>query len=217
MKGRAMIAAPHLAVAGVRRRRSAWTRFLLLVATALSPICALAVTPSVTPAQWTALEGTHWIADGKDSAPRVVYLFTDPNCPFCNKLWSDARPWVASGKVQIRHVVVGILTPTSNGKAATLLNASDPARALADYEQGQSFSTARMIASGKVHALDAGVLQPLASIPPKIQETLDANKSLMLSLGLEATPAVVWKDGDGRLQVMQGVAPGDESRVFGPR
>ena len=65
---------------------------------------------------WRQLEASHWIADGRDGA-RVVYVFTDPNCPYCNKLWSEARPRVAAGKIQLRHVIVGILTPTRPGKA----------------------------------------------------------------------------------------------------
>ena len=69
-----------------------------------------------------------WIADGRESAPRTV--FTDPNCPYCNKLWADARPCVDAGKRQLRHVMVGILTPTSAGKAAALLGAKDPAAAM---------------------------------------------------------------------------------------
>ncbi len=89
--------------------------------------------------------------------------------------------------------------------------------ALADYEKGQSLSTAQMIASGKVHPLDAQTLHPLESVPSRIQARLDANRSLMLSLGLDATPAVVWQDDNGRLQILQGISPQDESRLFGPR
>ena len=196
--------------------RLSWRRLLAIACLFFAPTFACAA-PAVTATQWQALEGSHWIADGRASAPRTIYMFTDPNCPYCNKLWTDARPWVESGKVQIRHLVVGILTPTSNGKAATLLDAKSPAMALADYEKGQSLSTARMIAGGKVRALDSDALETLASIPAKIQNTLDANKALMLTLGLTATPAVVWQDEQGGLRILQGIAPDDESRLFGPR
>jgi thiol:disulfide interchange protein DsbG len=197
--------------------RFSWRRLLAAACLVAAPAFASAAPTTVTATQWKALEASHWLEDGRASAPRTIYMFTDPNCPYCNKLWTDARPWVEAGKVQIRHLVVGILTPTSNGKAATLLNGPNPAKALAEYEKGQSFSTAQMIASGKVHALNAEVLQPLAPVPPRIQSTLDANKNLMLSLGLEATPAVVWRDERGQFQILQGIAPEDESRVFGPR
>ncbi len=30
---------------------------------------------------WARMEKSTWISDGRDDAPRVVYLFDDPNCP----------------------------------------------------------------------------------------------------------------------------------------
>jgi thiol:disulfide interchange protein DsbG len=47
----------------------------------------------------TLLQNSSWIADGSIGARRVVYVFTDPNCPYCNKFWAEARPWVQAGKV----------------------------------------------------------------------------------------------------------------------
>ena len=110
---------------------------------------------------WRQLETSHWIADGRTGA-RVVYVFTDLNCPYCNKLWSDARPWVNSGKVQLRHVIVGILTPTSPGKAAALLADKDPSATLAAYEGQNAFTVATALASGRPRPLADGMQQPLA-------------------------------------------------------
>lgn len=64
---------------------------------------------------WAKMEKTAWIADGKADAPRKVYLFSDPNCPYCNMFWEQARPWVESGKVQLRHIMVGIIREDSPG------------------------------------------------------------------------------------------------------
>jgi len=47
---------------------------------------------------WKTLEKSTWIQDGKPDAPRVVYVFSDPNCPYCYKFWQAARPWVESGR-----------------------------------------------------------------------------------------------------------------------
>jgi thiol:disulfide interchange protein DsbG len=58
---------------------------------------------------WAKFETSNWIGDGKKDAPRVVYLFSDPNCPYCNMFWEQARPWVKAGKVQLRHIMVGII------------------------------------------------------------------------------------------------------------
>ena len=83
---------------------------------------------------WQRLSNT-WIADGAaGEAPRVIYMFSDPNCPFCNMFWKQARPWVEAGDVQLRHVMVGMLRPDSAGKAAALLAAKDPEAALNEHE-----------------------------------------------------------------------------------
>jgi len=151
---------------------------------------------------WKQLEKSTWIADGSNNAPRVVYTFTDPNCPYCNKFWNDARPWVTTGKVQLRHVIVAILTPTSAGKAAALLSARDPQAALTRHEQQ--------------HA--SGGVKPLDRISATVRAQLDANQNLMQQLGSSATPTIFYKDASGNLQKIQG-APSAEmlSKILGPR
>lgn len=166
---------------------------------------------------WKQIESSHWIADGEPKAPRTVYVFTDPNCPYCNKFWTDARPWVGNGKVVLRHVMVGILTPTSSAKAAALLTAKNPSAALAAYERGHSTENAKTLASGRPKPLDDDGLKPLASIPAAIQAQLDANEKLMAAMGLQATPAVVWRDQAGTVQMRTGAPEGVLAEIFGPR
>jgi thiol:disulfide interchange protein DsbG len=168
-------------------------------------------------ARWDRLGQAHWLKDGRDDAARTVYVFTDPNCPYCTKLWSDARPWVDGGRVQLRHIVVGVLTPSSPGKAAALLGDKAPAAALDAYERAHAFTVATRIASGHPHALDDAGLQPLAVIPPALAAELAANESLMTSLGIQGTPGVVWLDDRGVLHAQSGIAPGQLARVLGPR
>lgn len=151
---------------------------------------------------WNRLEKSTWIADGSKSAARVVYVFTDPNCPYCNKFWNDARPWIKTGKVQLRHVIVAILTDTSAGKAAALLTARDPQAALTEHERDRA---------------DGGV-KPLAQISATVRARLDANQKLMEQLGSSATPTIFYKDADGKLQKREG-APSAEmlTEILGPR
>lgn len=151
---------------------------------------------------WKQLEKSAWIADGSNNAPRVIYTFTDPNCPYCNKFWNDARPWVKAGKVQLRHVIVAILTDTSAGKAAALLSAKDPQVALTQHEQQ--------------HA--SGGVKPLSQISATVRTQLDANQKLMQQLGASATPTIFYKDASGNLQKIQG-APSAEmlTKILGPR
>ena len=172
---------------------------------------------AMTEGAWSKLESSHWIEDGKKDAPRTVYVFTDPNCPYCNKFWADARPWVDSGKVVLRHVMVGILTPTSAGKAAALLAAKDPAAALSAYERGHMEQNGKSIASGRVRPLADAGLKPLEDIPADIERKLTANHRLMASLGLQATPAMVWRDANGAVQMRTGAPPSEIPAILGPR
>ncbi|MBT9569441.1 MAG: thiol:disulfide interchange protein DsbG [Thiobacillus sp.] len=165
------------------------------------PLEKLVMKP-MTDRVWKDLEKSTWVTDGKSTAPRVVYAFTDPNCPYCNKFWNDARPWVTSGKVQVRHIMVGILGPTSPGKAAAILAAKDPQAALAQHE--------------KNHA--QGGIKPLGQIPAKTRAQLAANEKLMQAVGAQATPTILYKDASGNLQKMQGAPSGEMlTRILGPR
>ena len=151
---------------------------------------------------WAKMEASNWIADGNKDAPRTVYLFSDPNCPYCNMFWEQARPWVKAGKVQLRHIMVGIIREDSPGKSAALLAAKEPEKALADHEK-----------AGK-----ASPLKPLKEIPPAIQAKLDANQALMDELELSATPAIFYLDDKGELQQQQGAPSPDKLvKILGPK
>jgi thiol:disulfide interchange protein DsbG len=147
------------------------------------------------------LEATSWVLDGKKDATRIVYVFTDPNCPYCHKFWEQARPWVSAGKVQLRHVMVGILRETSPGKAAAILSAADPSAALAEHEKN----------------MRAGGIKPLEPIPTDEQVALLANQSLMAELGMQATPAIFYEDPEGLLRAKMGApADNDLESILGP-
>jgi thiol:disulfide interchange protein DsbG len=167
---------------------------------------------------WAQLGQSRWIADGRDDAPRKVYVFTDPNCPFCAKFWADARTWVDAGKVQLRHVIVGILTPSSAGRAAALLAAPDPVAALATHEQAHAGPTQQALAAGgRPRPLGEAGVKPLFSVPAAVKAQLDANAMLMTAYGLQATPAVVWLNDKGQAQARQGIPDSALSTVLGPR
>jgi thiol:disulfide interchange protein DsbG len=166
---------------------------------------------------WNRLAASSWIADGQAKAPRTVYVFTDPNCPYCNKFWMDARPWVDSGKVQLRHVIVGVLTPSSPAKAAALLNDKNPSQLLFNYERSHAGATKLAVASGRVRPLDDAGLKPLEKVPTAVQARIAANERLMNELGLQATPAVAFQDDKGQLQTLTGIPPSELTRVLGQR
>ncbi|MCT4703830.1 thiol:disulfide interchange protein DsbG [Enterobacteriaceae bacterium H20N1] len=143
---------------------------------------------------WQKLEKNRWIAAGKADAPHIVYAFADPYCPYCTQFWQKAQPWLKSGKVQLRVLMVGMLRPDSAQKAAAIMMAKDPAKTLADYENSQ----------GKME------LAVPAAITPQITEALKSNLALMDELGGSATPSIYYLNKEGRLQQHQGL-PDDEA------
>ncbi len=137
---------------------------------------------------WQALGSSNWISDGDEDAKRVIYTFTDPNCPYCKKFWQQARPWVEAGKVQIRHILVGILKADSFDKSAAILSAEDPATALYQHESGNEVN-----------------IRTIASLSKSVKEKLNANHTLMQSLGVSATPAIYYKDSENAVSRHMGL------------
>ena len=133
---------------------------------------------------WQRLEASAWIADGSDDAPRVLYTFTDPNCPYCRRFWEAARPWVEAGEVQLRHIMVGILQQNSPAKASALLGADDPEAALHAHSGGDEIA-------------------PSAQ-PREIEDQIYRNNGLFDELGLYATPTTVFQR-NGRLERVDGM------------
>lgn len=151
---------------------------------------------------WAQLDASDWIVDGKADAPRVVYTFSDPNCPFCNKFWQAARPWVESGKVQIRNIMVGVIRADSANKVAAMYAAASPAEALERNERSYA----------------SGGIAPAATVPAEVRKRLDANERLMIELGFQGTPGILFRDPQGLVQRRSGVpSAADLPAVLGPR
>lgn len=133
---------------------------------------------------WQRMEKASWILDGKKDAPVIVYVFADPFCPYCKQFWQQARPWVESGNVQLRTLLVGVIKPESPATAAAILASKNPAKTWHDYD-----------ASGGKMTLT------LPATPPARQmNALNINQKLMDDLGANVTPAIYYMSKDNTLQ-----------------
>jgi thiol:disulfide interchange protein DsbG len=138
---------------------------------------------------WQRLEQANWLADGKDTAPRIIYTFTDPNCPYCHQLREAAAADIAAGKVQLRHILVGIIRQDSPSQAANILGAADPVQALLQHHT--------MLGKG-------GIKQDQKAIK-KGTETVNSHNRLLRELGYSATPTSFYKDENGQVVSLQGL------------
>lgn len=127
----------------------------------------------------------HLITEGKSGKPEI-YVFADPNCIYCHKFWEQTRDWVKADKVQIHWVMVGFLKASSPGKAAAMMAAKDPAKAIADDETG--FDTAK----------EEGAIDPLSPVPDNLKLALHNHEAMMARLQFNGTPSLIFKNTQGQ-------------------
>lgn len=131
------------------------------------------------------------ITQGPAGAP-ALYVFADPNCIFCHKLYQQIKPLVSAGKLRIHWILVGILGPRSIDRAVTILEAEDPAAAWVKNEAHFDVANEQGgVAVGKPSAT--------------LGDVLSKNRQAMFMLGSRGTPTIVYADEQGRLQAHQGM------------
>jgi len=134
----------------------------------------------------------HWFSEG--TGKRIIYVFMDPNCPYCHKLFEELQPQIAKRGLQVRYIIVGYLTPTSQGKAAAILTAKDPLKAL-EYNE-RNFGR---------HG-DLGGIDEILPSNRTIRD-LEKNYKLLQATGATGVPAMVVVDRDRGPTLIPG-APG---------
>ncbi|MHB8455989.1 MAG: thiol:disulfide interchange protein DsbG [Acidiferrobacterales bacterium] len=118
------------------------------------------------------------VTEGNINAPEI-FVYADPNCIFCNILWTELRPYVTSGKVNVHWVLVGFLKDSSAGRAAAILAATDRATALSVDETQFKKNT------------EEGGIPPLSPIPTGIQGALKKHSQQMEDAGSSGTPTII--------------------------
>jgi thiol:disulfide interchange protein DsbG len=175
------------------------TAFLLITAGNLTAAAAenpakIEARQKVAESMLADIQQATWIRDGKSA--HVMYVFFDPNCPYCHKVFEMLRPQVQRGEVELRWVVVGKLMATSIGKAAAMLEAKDPTEALYRNERGFSRET--------------GSFGGIEEEPAPREDTLrrlNANHALLNRSGFDAVPALLFRTKDGKTDIIRGAPP----------
>lgn len=175
---------------------------LMLACLLLAPMAAQAgdkAEPSMD-SLLAKLEASSWVAEGAREPKRIAYVFTDMACPYCARLWENMQPMIEDedNVLQVRHIIVGLINPKrSFTQGGAVLAAPDPAAALAEHE---------------AHYDDGGI-RPLQRVPDAIRSQIQSNTGLMIGLGLQGTPALIFQDSQGRWRVAPGVVGEEALRV----
>jgi thiol:disulfide interchange protein DsbG len=143
------------------------------------------------------LDRAHWIAAGAKSSTRIVYVFTDPECPFCNELWKAMRT-ARAPDVQIRYLLVAVIDADSRGKDAAILESKDPAATLEQHERDY----------------DRGGVAARKTLQPATSETIAVNADLMSALKIFGTPGLVYLDEHNQVKVFAGMPDPAQLRMI---
>ena len=144
----------------------------------------------------TDIHQATWISEG--SGPGVIYIFFDPNCPYCHQLYLHTRDWIKEGKAQLRWIPVGILTTTSPGRAAALLGADNPLQAFYDNEDHYSHG--------------GGIDEDIST--PEIDAKLKANEALLARTRAGAVPLMLFRLKDGEPFLIEGSPPKEKLPII---
>ncbi|MBP0623340.1 thiol:disulfide interchange protein DsbG [Cupriavidus consociatus] len=138
------------------------------------------------------VEKSSYVVEGTVKAPkRILYVFTDAECPYCHLAWKALQPYEAAG-LQVRWVLVAVIKPSSLPKAIEILAADDRTGTFRALEQSQ----------GKPwrpsHGIDDRTRQSIVA-------NLQRNQALMERLQFGGTPGFVWKDEKGEIRRQPGL------------
>lgn len=161
-------------------------------------------TQAVTEQTWQQIKKLKGIATQSGMVTPALYVFFDPNCPFCTDLWKTVLPVKPREEVRKAEffssvpaiwIPVAYMNDTSLGKSAALLRANSQSAI------DNNFQTA------KRKEKQGGAT---AVVPTEAEKAALAQaKALWLELG-GATPLMVYRNNAGSAQLFMGVPTDDQ-------
>lgn len=141
---------------------------------------------------WDDLASSNFITEPAkaNSTTKPIYVFFDPNCPFCRLAWQAVQAYRAVG-LEVRWIPVAYLKPSSRELALSLLqesNATKQQKLLQDLMQQED---------PKVTGI--------ASDDPTNLAKLEANMRLMHAFRINGTPGWAWQDEQGKIHTRTGM------------
>lgn len=134
--------------------------------------------------------------EGRDDAAYKITVLADPNCSACHYAYDAMKPYIDKGELQVAWIMVYFVRPDSQAKAAAIMAAKDPGKAMAENEAGFNMKE------------EEGGIAPLKNIPDALRNELEGNMKFMHDTGIGSTPTIIYYDKEGQLKFLNG-APAD--------
>ena len=139
-----------------------------------------------------AAKMAHWFEQGDPEAPHRLYVIADPNCRACHYFYQSILPYIHSGQVVVRWILVAFVKPSSLGRAAAIVSADNPAKAFAENERRFN------------RVSEVGGVSPLTTISDETKHMLTENLAFIHRYGIHSTPILLFRQWDQTVRVLQG-------------
>lgn len=183
----------------------------------LAATVAGSVAHPISPAakQWVEqAPGGFWL--GNPQGKPTLTVFLDPNCSVCHRFYQELQPLIHDHQVAVRVLPVGVIQPTSLGKAAHIElpfvhSGEKPAGVLLAENESGSFQKGS----------ESGHISPVSD--PKAKALVQQHNALLerltglyagFPLGRLETPVIV-ADVQGRESVIFGAPPQGAAALLG--
>lgn len=138
---------------------------------------------------WKKLTAAPGITEGSAQAKCQVVVFADPFCPYCNKFWHQAQPYIKDNSISTKTLLVGVIRPDSGQYAAAILSDQHPQKVWHELERSDGKNKPQL----------------QSNTPPAVFRQIQMNQQLMESLGANGTPAIYYLNKDRALQQIIGL------------
>lgn len=174
---------------------------------ALSDVDARLAAAGIQPTNVSSLSETqyqaivqqgHGFQVGASMARDTGFVFFDPQCPHCGRLWQASQPLQAS--TNVRWMPVAFLNAMSLPQGVALLRAADGPAQMAKHEDS-------------MQAHQGGL--PVSGAPdPSLAAQVNDNLKLLEASGGHSVPFLVHKSADGKARAVKGELTTEQLRTF---
>ena len=151
------------------------------------------VEPAAAKNAYNKVDKTSYIQQGKNNALHKIYAVVDPNCLYCHDFFEAVQPYIKSGKLAVRWIVVGMLKPSSQYKAYAILASENPLSAMKENEKNFN----RNKESGGIAENES----PSGSTKREYQK----NMNFLKVAHITGTPTIIYQTQGGIKQIQQGM------------
>ncbi len=130
-----------------------------------------------------------WIEEGTGGG--ILYVVADPLCGYCRKLHKALSPYIKEGKVRVRWIMTGILSPKSKELAS------------------RAIAAARTLDGDAIRRLYEGTGLEGVEVDEKARQAVEENLSLVRRYGIHGTPFIIFKTRAGSIQTVGGFVKGE--------